>query len=281
MAKKFAIIGAAGYIAPKHMQAIKDVGGNLVAALDPHDSVGILDRYFPHTLYFQEPERFQRYLEKAGVDYVSICTPNYLHCHYMEMALRAGANAICEKPLVINPSNLLPLKKLEESTGKRIYPILQLRQLPVIRNFKRNFPDQSALRAVEIDYHTYRGPWYSYSWKGNSEQSGGLAYNIGIHLFDIMIHLFGEAKDMYIPIRGKKEIQGRIDCQSAVVLFGLSLKAGDIRRTITVDGTALDMNFEGLDLHTKCYQEILEGRGLSIENTEASLQLAHRIENGE
>lgn len=280
MTKKFALIGAAGYIAPKHMQAIQDVGGELVAALDPHDSVGILDKYAPNCQFFTEEHRFRRFLDKNRVDYVSICSPNYLHYDHIMLAMEAGADVICEKPLVVNLDNLELLKRY--SFGAKIHPILQLRYHPVIQDLARIqwSPEPiNGINQVRVEYNTYRGPWYQYSWKGDPQKSGGLAVNIGIHLFDMLIHLFGEIK-IYTPLtKNPHEIIGVLKLEYAGVYFHLSIKEQEIFRTMEISGRTYDLNINFGDLHTKCYQEILAGRGLTIEDAEPSLILAREIEN--
>ena len=280
MSKKFALVGAAGYIAPKHLQAIKDVGGDLIAVLDPHDSVGILDRYFPKAYYFSEPERFERNVRKWGIDYLSICTPNYLHENHIRMALNMGANAICEKPLVINPENLGVLQDLEKQTGKRVYPIMQLRYHPIIEWLWKNRKDPSSQRpTVKVVYQTYRGPWYHYSWKGDKEKSGGLTMNIGVHLFDVLISLYGLVESYTINVKDINEISGFLELAFADVYFNLNTWSSDTRRSIRIDNEVHVLDSDTFEnLHTKCYQEILAGRGLSIDNVWPSLELVAQIE---
>jgi len=277
MPKKFALVGAAGYIAEKHLQAIKDVGGDLIAVLDPCDSVGILDRYFPKAYYFSEPERFERNVRKWGIDYLSICTPNYLHENHIRMALNMGADAICEKPLVINPENLGALEDLEKQTGKRVYPIMQMRYHPLVQwLMSQHLPPDPR---VGVKYCTYRGPWYHYSWKGNKEKSGGLAMNIGVHLFDMLIHLFGRVQNIQILKKELGKIVGNLELEKATVFFYLNICSSSTFREIEIDGIVRGLDagtFE--NLHTKCYQEILAGRGLSIDDVRPSLELVAQIE---
>lgn len=274
MNKKFALIGAAGYIAPRHMQAIQDVGGELVAALDPHDSVGILDKYAPNCQFFTGEHRFRRFLDENHVDYISICSPNYLHYDHIMLAIGAGANAICEKPLVINPKNLETLRPY--SHANRIHPILQLRHHPTTQWLKsRSCIDHKTI----ITYNTYRGPWYQYSWKGDPQKSGGLAVNIGIHLFDMLIFVYGSVKTYTLVKKSATEIIGVLKLEYADIDFHLSIQEQKIERNIEIDGVKHDLNFEAGNLHTKCYQEILVGRGLTIEDAEPSLLLTRRIEN--
>ncbi len=279
--KRFALIGAAGYIAPKHMQAIQDVGGELVAALDPHDSVGILDKYAPKCQFFTEEHRFRWFLDKNHVDYVSICSPNYLHYEHIMLAIGAGANVICEKPLVINPDNLQQLKQFCQ--GIKIHPILQLRYHPL--NLLKRLISHTDLKII-AEYSTYRGPWYQYSWKGDPQKSGGLAVNIGIHLFDLLIYLYGNVKKYILIKKDQCEIIGVLKLEHADINFHLGIREQKTNRHIEArykeDGlnklTVLNLN-NSEDLHTKCYQEILAGRGLTIEDAEPSLILARRIEN--
>lgn len=277
MNKKFALIGAAGYIAPRHMRAIKDVGGDLIAVLDPHDSVGILDKYFPNTQFFTEEHRFRRFLDKNHVNYVSICSPNYLHYGHIMLAINAGANIICEKPLVINPDNLEQLKPYDNIN--RIYPILQLRYHPYIQSIKNaNSLSIENKHQVIIEYVTYRGPWYQYSWKGNKGKSGGLAINIGVHLFDMLIYLFGRVKKFHILRKNINKIIGNINLENANAYFNLDIKNSIVQRTIEIDGLNYDLGIAFENLHTKCYQEILAGRGLTIQDAKPALLLATEIE---
>ncbi len=274
MSKKFALIGAAGYIAPKHMQAIQDVGGELVAALDPHDSVGILDKYAPNCQFFTEEHRFRRFLDKNEIDYVSICSPNYLHYDHIMLAVGAGASVICEKPLVINPENLEQLKIY--SPVNKVHPILQLRHHSIVQWLKsRSCIDHK----TTVTYNTYRGPWYQYSWKGDPQKSGGLAINIGIHLFDMLIFVYGNVKKYILIKKSATEITGVLKLEYADVNFHLGIREQKIERNIEIDGTKHNLNFENVGLHTKCYQEILAGRGLTIEDAEPSLILAREIQN--
>lgn len=256
------------------MAAIQDVGGELVAALDPHDSVGILDKYAPNCQFFTEEHRFRRFLNKNRVDYVSICSPNYLHYNHILLAREEGADIICEKPLVINPDNLQRLKL--STFGRKIHPILQLRYHPTIESL-RLFSRMG--HETKVEYNTYRGPWYQYSWKGDPEKSGGLAVNIGIHLFDMLIHLYGEPKKCRVLKKDQCEITGNLEFDYADVYFHLSIQEREIFRTIEINGRTYDLDFENVGLHTKCYQEILAGRGLTIADAEPSLLLARRIEN--
>lgn len=282
MSIKFALIGAAGYIAPRHLQAIKDVDGELIAALDPHDSVGILDKYFPHTKFFTEEHRFRRFLDKNLVDYISICSPNYLHYGHIILANDAGAHAICEKPLVINPDNLEELK-FRRHISNRIYPIMQLRYHPLLQKMKTYcsiHPSEYIKYSVKAFYNTYRGPWYDYSWKNDKTKSGGLAVNLGVHLFDMLIQVFGHQKGYNIVEKNHIKVAGNIQFEKANVYFSLTTRANSVERIVTINNAEFDWGKQGIfeNLHTRCYQEILAGRGLSIEDVGPSLRLATNIE---
>ena len=290
----FALIGAAGFIAPRHIKAIHETGNKLVAALDPHDSVGILDRWFPDAAYFREPERFDRYLEKCrrqgdgAVDYVSICSPNYLHDAHIRMALRVGADAICEKPLVLNPWNLDALRELESETGRKVWTILQLREHPTIINLKQQVEGSSKHHTVNLTYIAPRGNWYQYSWKGNFEKSGGIAANIGVHFFDMLHWIFGKRISVELSEASETTCAGRLQFENAEVDWLLSIDpkrsphcSSETRntalRTLLVDDEVIDFStgFEGL--HSTVYQKILEGNGFGIEDTRDSIETLHEI----
>ena len=295
--KNFAITGVAGYIAPRHLQAIKETGNNLVAAVDPHDSVGILDRYFPGTSFFTEFERFDRHLEKLRrihsdekTDYLSICSPNNLHDAHIRLALRVGADAICEKPLVLNPWNLDQLQEIEQETGKKVYTILQLRAHPALVAIKKELDKKKSERKhdVVLTYITSRGPWYNYSWKGREEVSGGVATNIGIHFFDMLIWMFGSVQKNHLFLREPNKAAGFIELQHANVKWFLSIDGKDLpklavdnskstHRSITIDGKELEFTEGFTDLHTKVYEEIINGKGFGIENARPSIEAAYDI----
>jgi len=298
MRKNFVLIGAGGYIAPRHLQAIKDTGNNLVAALDRSDSVGILDRYFFDVDFFQEFERFDRHVDKLRrlgddkrIHYVSICSPNYLHDSHIRFALRNGAHAICEKPLVLNPWNLDALAQLEQETGQRVYNILQLRLHPSIVGLReRVLAMKQKTFDVDLTYITSRGKWYFYSWKGALEKSGGIATNIGIHFFDMLIWIFGEVKRSEVHVSEASKAAGYLELERARVRWFLSIDRNDLPHSAAIKGKttfrSLTMNGEEIefsegfgDLHTKVYQEILAGRGFGIEDARASITLAHQIRN--
>lgn len=297
--KNFAVIGVAGYIAPRHLKAIKDTGNNLVAAVDPNDSVGIIDKFFFETRFFREFERFDRHIEKIRrksesekVHYVSICSPNYLHDAHIRFALRIGADAICEKPLVINPWNIDPLLELSNESGKKIYTVLQLRVHPslIALHEKLQSENRTAKHEVVLTYITSRGNWYLNSWKGNLEQSGGLATNIGIHFFDMLIWLFGKVEGVEVHYSNPTRIAGYLELERATVKWFLSINRNDLPyisapgtqttfRSITVDGQEIEFSGGFTDLHTTVYNDILDGKGFSAEDARPSIILAHTIRN--
>ena len=278
---KYALIGAAGYIAPRHMQAIKDTGGDLVAVLDPHDSVGILDSYFPECQYFRETERFDRWLSKNPVDCVSVCSPNYLHDSHCLMAMRNGADVICEKPLTCHERNLDNLAEWEVRTGKKVNVVLQCRLHPEVIKFKEGFvPDATS---VLIDYRTPRGVWYSESWKGDIQKSGGIATNIGVHLFDLSLWLFGPLQKISNFGMSKYESFGEMVCDGAVAEWYLSIKQCRPRRIFKItDHKETMINFTNgfTNLHTKTYEHILEGIGFGIEDIRPATRLVEAIRDG-
>jgi len=298
--KNFAITGVAGYIAPRHLQAIKDTGNNLVGAVDPHDSVGILDRYFPKTSFFTEFERFDRHLEKLRrthsdekADYLSICSPNNLHDAHIRLALRIGADAICEKPLVLNPWNLDQLQEIENETNKKVYTILQLRVHPALVAIKKELEkkkNDKTKHNVVLTYITSRGPWYNYSWKGREEVSGGVATNIGIHFFDMLMWMFGGVRKNHLFLREQNKASGFLELQNANVKWFLSIDANDLpketveknkptHRSITIDENELEFTEGFTDLHTRLYQEIINGNGFGIETARPSIEVAYDMRN--
>ncbi len=292
----FALIGAAGYVAPRHMRAIKDTGHELVCALDPYDGVGIMDSYFPHADFFTEPERFDRHLDKlrrqgqGQVDYVSICSPNYLHDAHIRIAVRNRAHAICEKPIVLNPWNLDSLCELEEESGKNIYTILQLRLHPGIQKLKKRIDAGPAGKVYDIDlnYVATRGRWYSFSWKGDIQKSGGVATNIGIHFFDMLGWVFGRFQDLEVIENRPESARGRLVFEKARVDWFLSVNEKDLPRraieegkrtyrSITIEGDEVEFSDGFTDLHTQSYREILAGRGFRVETARPSVEIAQRI----
>lgn len=298
--KKFALIGAAGYIAPRHMKAIKDTGNVLVAALDKGDSVGIIDSYFPEADFFVEFERFDRHIEKLKyeenkyLDYVSICSPNYLHDAHIRFALRSGADAICEKPLVLNPWNIDKLKKVEENTGKKIYNILQLRVHPSIIELRKKVADGPKDKKFEVDltYLTSRGHWYHTSWKGDLSKSGGIATNIGVHFYDMLSWIFGDVQENIVHIHEKDRAAGYLEFENARVRWFLSINAEYLPkhvkekgqttyRSITIDGEELEFSGGFTDLHTMVYQDILDGNGYGLDAARTAIGIVHNIRNSQ
>ena len=294
----FALIGAAGYIAPRHMKAIKESGNDLVAALDPMDSVGIIDSYFPNADFFIEPERFDRHLDKLKrsgnrkVDYVSICSPNYLHDAHIRMALRSGAHAICEKPLVLNPWNLEGLKELEKESNKRIYNILQLRHHKSIIDLKQKIDGlpKDKIHDIDLTYITSRGKWYHYSWKGNISKSGGVVTNIGIHFFDMLGWIFGNMKSNTLHLLTANKASGLLQLENANIRWYLSIDKNDLPieatsndlstyRSISVDGHEFEFSGGFTDLHTESYKSILKGNGFGLDDARNSIEIAHLIRN--
>ena len=295
MNSRFALTGAAGYVAPRHMKAIKDTGNSLVAVLDPHDSVGILDSYFPGTRYFSESERFDRHLEKlkrkgdgSKIDWMSICSPNYLHDAHIRIALRVGADVICEKPLVLNPWNLDAIRDLEQETGKKVFCLLQLRHHPAIINLRRK-SNSSRKAEVCISYVAPRGAWYLNSWKANVERSGGLVSNIGVHFFDMLIWIYGKVQYSEVHLAQKRRSSGFLELEKARIRWFLSIAEEDLSltnsestgtfRSVTIGGEEIDFSSGFKDLHTVAYRSILEGSGATVEDSRPTIQLIHDIRN--
>jgi UDP-N-acetyl-2-amino-2-deoxyglucuronate dehydrogenase len=296
MAYNFALIGAGGFVAPRHLRAIRDTGNALVAATDPHDAVGVLDQYSFDVRFFTEIERFDRHIEKLRrvgdkqrVHYVSICSPNYLHDAHVRLALRAGADALCEKPLVINPWNLDALEEIERETGRRVFTVLQLRLHPtLVALHERLRLHPASHHDVELTYVTARGAWYGVSWKGDEHRSGGVATNIGIHFFDMLIWLFGDVTSAEVHLREPSRMGGTLQLQRAAVRWFLSTNTEDVPRavedrrpstyrSITVDGEQIEFSGGFADLHTLVYQEMLSDRGFGIAEARPSIELIHRI----
>lgn len=291
----YTLIGAAGFVAPRHMKAIRETGGTLVAALDPSDSVGVIDSWFPEADFFTEFERFDRHVDKLrrqgrGVDSVSICSPNYLHDAHIRFALRSQAHAICEKPLVLNPWNIDGLQEIETESGRRVFNILQLRLHPAIRALRDRVGAASAGHRfdVELTYITARGNWYARSWKGNPEKSGGIATNIGVHLFDMLQWLFGPLSESRVHRHTADCAAGALDLARARVRWFLSVNAGHLPaaqraagqrtfRDIRIDGEEVEFSAGFADLHTDSYREILLGRGHGLEAARPAVELVHEI----
>ncbi len=295
--KKFAIIGVGGYIAVRHLKAIKDTGNVLLASLDPNDSVGIIDSYFPDSHFFVEFERFDRHVDKlrrngVQLDYVSICSPNYLHDSHIRFALRSGASAICEKPLVLNPWNIDALMEIEQEYNRRINTILQLRLHPVLIDLKKRIENGPAgvIHDLDLTYITSRGNWYHTSWKGNVQKSGGIATNIGVHFFDMLSWIFGKINNTTVHLLAEDKASGYLELEQARVRWFLSLDANDLPdpvkqkgqrtyRSIVMDKTEIEFSEGFTDLHTKSYDMILAGQGFGLAEAKQSIEIVYQIRN--
>ncbi len=299
----FALIGAAGYIAPRHMKAIKDTGNVLVAGMDPYDGVGIIDSYFPSADFFIEPERFDRHLDKLRrmamnnksaqgkkVDFVSICSPNYMHDSHIRLALRNDAHAICEKPIVLNPWNLDALQVIEKETGKKVYTILQVRLHPVIKALQEKIQKGPPNKVYDVDltYITSRGNWYYRSWKGDISKSGGIATNIGIHFFDLLTWIFGKSKECQVHVLAANRAAGFLHLEKARVRWFLSLDESDIPedirktgkrtyRSLSVGGEEIEFSEGFTDLHTDSYRNIIDGKGFGMMDAKTCVEIVHNI----
>lgn len=300
MAYNFSLIGAAGYIAPRHLQAIKDTGNNLSVAFDKSDSVGILDRYFDSVDFFTDFERYDRHLEKlrrAGgsqkIDYVSICSPNYLHDAHIRSALRVDAHAICEKPLVLNPWNIELLKELEQEHNRKVYTVLQLRLHDAIIKLKQKIQSEYQNKKANIDltYITSRGKWYFYSWKGFLEKSGGIETNIGVHFFDMLLWIFGPLKNCELHYTDKYKSCGFLELEKANVRWFLSLDKKDLPeiavrnnkttyRSLEIDSAEFEFSEGFTELHTLVYKDIMSGGGFGLDDAYPSIDLVHRLRTG-
>ena len=295
--KNFGIIGVAGYIAVRHLHAIKETGNNLLASLDKFDSVGRIDSYFPESDFFVEFERFDRHFDKlkrtgTRIDYVSICSPNYLHDSHIRFALRHHADAICEKPIVLNPWNIDALQEIEKETGNRIYTVFQLRLHPRIKELKDKIKNGPADKIHDIDltYITSRGNWYNISWKGDMHKSGGVATNIGVHFFDMISWIFGDTRQNIVHLSEPNKAAGYLELENARVRWFLSLDSNDLPegvrntgkrtfRSITIDGEEIEFSEGFTELHTETYREILEGRGFRIDEARQSIETVYTIRN--
>ena len=293
--KRFALIGAAGYIAPRHMKAIKDTGNDLVVAMDINDSVGILDSHFPGAQFFTEFEQFDAFVDAErragrGLDYVAIASPNYLHDAHMRFALRAGADAICEKPLVLNPEDIDRLQELERDTGRKINTILQLRLHPAIIALKERVAAMPADRKVDVDltYITSRGNWYLRSWKGCTEKSGGIATNIGVHFFDMLHFVYGALQENIVHLSTPNKAAGYLEYERARVRWFLSLDVDDVPaaerakgkrtyRAVVADGEDIEFSDGFTELHTRIYEEVLAGRGFGVEENRVAISTVAQI----
>ena len=295
--KKFALIGAAGFIAPRHLKAIKDTGNRLVTAFDKFDSVGVIDSFFPEADFFTEFERFDRHIDKIRregnpIDYVSICSPNYLHDAHIRFGLRSGADVICEKPLVLNPWNIEGLAEMEKETGKRVSNILQLRLHPSIIELKKSIAEGPANKIYDIDlsYITSRGKWYTISWKGDLAKSGGIATNIGVHFFDMLTWIFGSVKQNLVHVREENKTSGYLELEKARVRWFLStdyeslpefIKLDNKRtyRSLQIEGREIEFSDGFTDLHTKSYEQIITGHGYGLHEVYPSIEIVHHIRN--
>ena len=297
--KRFILIGAAGYIAPRHMKAIKDTGNQLVAAMDPNDSVGVIDSYFPEADFFTEFERFDRHIDKLkrqdlAVDYTSVCSPNYLHDSHIRFGLRSNTDVICEKPIVLNPWNVDALAEIEKETGKNVYNILQLRLHPSVIELKKRvaLSDKTKKHDVELTYITSRGGWYHISWKGNAEKSGGIATNIGVHFYDMLSWVFGDVQESKVFLNQNDKASGYLEFEKARVKWFLSVDVNDIPskamssgtrtfRSISVDNEEFEFSGGFTDLHSESYSKILAGLGFKLTEAKNAINIVHNIRNAE
>jgi len=301
LSKNFGLIGAGGYIAPRHMRAIRDTGNKLVAALDPSDSVGVLDSYSYDVAFFTEFERFDRHVDKIRrmngenkLHYVSICSPNYLHDSHIRFALRIGADAICEKPLVLNPWNVDALAEIERETGRKIYNVLQLRLHPAIQQLKKVINEQPSAdghkHEIDLTYITSRGKWYSVSWKGDDSKSGGVVTNVGIHFFDMLMWIFGSVQHHEVHLAEPNKMSGFLELENAKVRWFLSLDSEDLPddvksakkttyRSLQLDGEEFEFSEGFTDLHTEVYRDILSGGGFGLEDARPSINLVYELRN--
>jgi UDP-N-acetyl-2-amino-2-deoxyglucuronate dehydrogenase len=295
--KNFALIGVAGYIAERHLRAIKETNNCLLASLDKFDCVGKIDSYYPNSDFFTEFERFDRHIDKlkregTKLDYVSICTPNYLHDSHIRFALRHGADAICEKPVVLNPWNIDALQEIEKETGRKVNNILQLRLHPSIIELKNKIDNgpEDKIYDVDLSYITSRGHWYFISWKGDSQKSGGVATNIGVHFYDMLTWIFGDVEENIVHISNQSKAAGYLKLKKANVRWFLSVDNNDIPaeiknngqrtfRSITVNGDEIEFSGGFTDLHNLSYQEILKGNGFGLEETKKSIETVYQIRN--
>ncbi|MBQ4376174.1 MAG: Gfo/Idh/MocA family oxidoreductase [Bacteroidales bacterium] len=295
--KNFGLIGVGGYIAPRHLKAIKETGNNLVVALDKCDSVGILDSYFPHCSFYTEYERFDRFVDKIRhtdqrIDYLSVCTPNYLHDAHIRFGLRAGADVICEKPLVLNPWNIDALQLMEQETGHRVNNILQLRLHPAIVAWKNEIErgDKGKVYDIDLTYITSRGLWYYTSWKGDVSKSGGVATNIGVHFYDMLSWIFGGVQENIVHISEHDRVGGLLRFERARVRYFLSINAATLPpeavaqgkrtyRKIECEGREIEFSDGFTDLHTESYRQILQGKGFGLEDVRACIQIVSQIRN--
>lgn len=292
--KAFALVGAGGYIAPRHMMAIKHVGGNLKVAMDPNDSVGIIDSYFPNADFFTEFERFDRHCDLLrrkgeGLDYISTCSPNYLHDAHVRFSLRSGAHAICEKPLVLNPWNIDALEQLEQETGRRVWTILQLRLHEAVLSLKKRVEESNKRYSCDLTYITSRGNWYHNSWKGDEKKSGGVATNIGVHFFDMLTYIFGMPKKQVAHLRNPERAAGYLSFEKADVRWFLSVDKADLPdavkgkkttyRSLKIDGEEFEFSEGFTDLHNRSYEDILNGIGFGLRAVRPCIEIVSEFRN--
>ncbi len=295
--KNFVLIGAGGYIAPRHMKAIKDTGNNLIAAIDKHDSVGILDSYFPKADFFTEHERLDRHLDKlqrqgTSIDYITVCTPNHLHDAHIRYGLKLGAHVICEKPIVLNPWNIDSLLEVEKETGKNVYTILQLRLHPAIQELKAKVVAANKQEKYKINLHyiTSRGHWYHTSWKGDLSKSGGVATNIGVHFFDMLTWIFGNLQNLHVTEHTEQTAAGVLELEHATVNWTVSIDESKLPtgyvdsgkrtyRILDIDGDAFEFSEGFTELHTECYKHILSGNGFPLSDTRTAIEIVSKIRN--
>ena len=286
--KNFALIGVGGYIAPRHLKAIKDTGNNLISAYDKCDSVGIMDSYFPKTAFFTEQELFDRHNTKmiasgTRLDYVSVCTPNYLHDAHIRYGLRLGADVICEKPVVLNPWNIDALEKVEQVEGHKAYTILQLRlheAIIALKNKIENGP-KDKIYDIDLTYITPRGNWYYASWKGDIRKSGGIATNIGVHFYDMLCWIFGEVQHSIVHVSTHDRVAGFLQLKNANVRYYLSISGEQTERSLLIDGEAFDFTKGFTELHTLSYQKILDGQGFHISESRHAINTVYQIRNAQ
>lgn len=286
--KRFGLIGASGYIAKRHVEAIKNTGNTLTAMLDPHDNVGYIDSYFPHASYYKNPEIFERNIDRCKrkgnpLDFISICSPNFLHDSHIRLSLRNGCNAICEKPIVLKYDHLESLLEIEKETNSKVYTILQLRLHEKIKELKNSLNKDKHYN-IKLEYITPRGRWYDYSWKGDINKSGGVTTNIGIHFFDMLMFVFGKLVSYSNIVNSKTNSKGVLHLENATVEYFLSIDKKDLPwsqwkpyRSISIDGEELEFSTGFTDLHTKSYIEILNGNGFTLKDALPSIQLVEEL----
>ncbi|TCN62212.1 Gfo/Idh/MocA family protein [Acetobacteroides hydrogenigenes] len=297
--KNLALIGAAGFIAPRHLKAMKDTGNNLIAAYDVFDSVGIMDSFFPESSFFTEFELFDRHLSKnkgtdKEVDYVSVCTPNYLHDAHIRYGLRLGANVICEKPIVLNPWNIDALMNVEKETGHKVYNVLQLRLHSAIKALKERIDSEGRDTKYDVDltYITSRGNWYYTTWKGDVKRSGGVATNIGVHFYDMLSWIFGKVQQNVVHVSSHDRVSGYLEFEKARVRYFLSINYDTLPeevklagkrtyRSMTIEGSEFEFSDGFTELHTETYKDILSGNGFGLKEARTAIEIVHDIRHAE